>query len=106
YDDDGNPVEIMLLDHQVNRIASLATDLNYFLLLNLTGEVRRPKLETILQTDIDTFNENMKRSGEKLMFSFELFRQEFRNKQPMALIFALIVSALLVIQNEDVPDAS
>ncbi|KAK7069458.1 hypothetical protein SK128_016121, partial [Halocaridina rubra] len=106
YDDDGNPVEIMLLDHQVNRIASLATDLNYFLFLNLTGEVRGPNLETFLQTYYDTFKEIVERSGEELTFSLEEFRQEFRNKHCMALVFALFLSPLLVTQTEDFPDAS
>ncbi|KAK7060068.1 hypothetical protein SK128_023583 [Halocaridina rubra] len=105
YNDEGEPIEIMLLDHQANRVASMATDLNYFLFLNLTGDVRKPNLDTLLRTYFNTFKQVVEGSGEILTFSFEEFRQEFVDKHRFGLIYALFVAPILIQHVDDFPDA-
>merc|ERR1719370_513215 len=48
YNEAGLPVEVMLLDIQVNKMASLATDLNHFMFASLTGPVRKPNIDRLL----------------------------------------------------------
>ncbi|CAL4144096.1 unnamed protein product, partial [Meganyctiphanes norvegica] len=55
YNDTGSPVEMMLLDLQVNRWASLATDLNHFMFVSIEGTVRKPNVDQLLTEYYDTF---------------------------------------------------
>ncbi|ROT72733.1 hypothetical protein C7M84_008848 [Penaeus vannamei] len=56
YDEDGVPVEVMLVDLQLCRRESFAVDLNYFLYTSLTGDVRKPNLDALLETYRGHFN--------------------------------------------------
>ncbi|XP_063597701.1 uncharacterized protein LOC134774272 [Penaeus indicus] len=78
--EDNVPVEVMLLDFQLCRQASLATDLNFLLHTSLEGHVRKTKLETFLDIYFSTFF-GVTEAGKTVMpFSREELRQEYRNR--------------------------
>ncbi|XP_068227459.1 uncharacterized protein [Palaemon carinicauda] len=82
YDDFGKPSEVMFLDLQGCRKASLAIDLQHFINLNVEAPVRRSSLPSLLATYHTEF-ENVMKAGEsvggpgRVPFSLEDLRQEY-----------------------------
>ena len=104
YDSDGQPLQVMLLDLQVCRKASLATDLNYFLYTSLSDKVRRPNMEHFLHTYYNYFKEVMEAGGKGIPFSEEELVAEFRAKNKFGAIFGMVLLPMLIVEDEGVPD--
>ncbi|XP_068229157.1 uncharacterized protein [Palaemon carinicauda] len=106
YDEEGCPVEVMLLDLQLNREASPATDLNYFLYTSVNGDVRRPNLDRFLSLYHSTYEEVLEAGGMQMYFTKEEITEEFRSKSVYGILFALVIIPLLLLEPEEVPEMS
>ncbi|KAK3873165.1 hypothetical protein Pcinc_021802 [Petrolisthes cinctipes] len=104
YNDDGEPVEVMLLDLQINRLSSPATDLIYLMYTSLNGEVRIPNLNTFLDTYYDTFNTVMEAAGMDMIFTRSELLKEFRSMNVLGAIYAMAVVPFVLCEPEDTPD--
>ncbi|CAL4126184.1 unnamed protein product [Meganyctiphanes norvegica] len=104
YDEEGLPVEVMLLDLQVNRMVSLATDLNHFIFASIEGPVRKPNIGQLLNDYYASFSSVIEGYGENLPFTKEELVQEFRNKNAYGLIMGNIYVPTVIMETEDVPD--
>ncbi|KAK7081638.1 hypothetical protein SK128_004889 [Halocaridina rubra] len=104
YNDLGEPEEVMLLDLQINRFASLATDINYLLFLNLEGEVRKTNLNSFLETYFTSFDDIATKSGRKTPFTFQELKREFHSKHKFALAVFMSACQLFVSQDHEMPD--
>lgn len=105
YDDSGVPVEAMLLDLQVTRYASLATDLTYLLLTSLAGSVMSSSEQDFLRAYYASFSAVTEAAGHPVPFSSRDLQEEFRNKLPLGLLFGLIVNPYIVMSSSDMPEA-
>ncbi|XP_063597723.1 uncharacterized protein LOC134774290 [Penaeus indicus] len=89
YTDEGVPVEVMLLDLQLVRHASLATDLNYLLHASLKGQTRRDNLSSFLAAYYQRFSQVLAAGGCAVPFSLQDLTQEYRNHLTYGLIIGL-----------------
>nr|XP_027220338.1 uncharacterized protein LOC113812623 [Penaeus vannamei] len=90
YDDEGVPVEVMLLDLQLVRVASLATDLNYLLHTSLKGHTRRDNLTSFLSAYYERLSQVLEAGGAAVPFSRQDLTQEYRNHLAYGLIMILL----------------
>lgn len=97
YTDKGVPVEVMLLDLQIVRLASLATDLNYVLHTSLEGHTRRENLSSFLAIYYERFTQVLSAGCSAVPFSLEDLTQEYRNH----LIYGLIMCLMSVVFSLD-----
>lgn len=104
YDKHGFPVDVRLLDLQVNRRASPATDLNYFMYTSLNGPDRRENLQTFLKTYHDSFSRTLQEAGTPAPFTLEQLRQEYHRKNLFGFIMAMMVVPILVSEAGEVMD--
>ncbi|ROT72732.1 Juvenile hormone-inducible protein [Penaeus vannamei] len=103
YDEDGVPVEVMLIDLQMCRREPFAVDLNYLLYTSLTGDVRKPNLDALLETYRGHFNGVMETEGEGRLLEGEVL-QEFRRLNILGAIFNMMIICPILMEPEDVPD--
>lgn len=103
YDEDGVPVEVMLIDLQMCRREPFAVDLNYLLYTSLTGDVRKPNLDALLETYRGHFNGVMETEGEGRLLEGEVL-QEFRRLNILGAIFNMMIICPMLMEPEDVPD--
>ncbi|XP_045586388.1 uncharacterized protein [Procambarus clarkii] len=103
YNENGDPVEVMLLDLQLSRVASPATDLNYFLYIGLHGNDRKTNWRDLLSSYYDTFRGVMEAGGRDMPFTLEELHQEYRNKMEYGMIFATFFVPILLGEREDAP---
>ncbi|CAL4093817.1 unnamed protein product, partial [Meganyctiphanes norvegica] len=89
-------------DLQINRMASLATDLNHFLFGSIDGFVRKPNIDQLLNDYYTSFSSVIEEYGEPLPFTKEELVQEYRKKNAYGLIVANNV--IPAVTQEDVPD--
>lgn len=104
YDEEGNPVEVMLVDLQISRVASFATDLNYFLMTSITGEVRNANEQLFLKAYSKKLDSLMSSAGKKSPFTFDEILREYRRKHEYGLIFAVMIGFIIVAPREEIPD--
>nr|XP_045586390.1 uncharacterized protein LOC123748243 [Procambarus clarkii] len=104
YSEDGDPVEVMLLDLQVNRVASPATDLNFFLYTSLHGDIRKANWRDFLSSYYDTFQDVMEAGGIDMPFTLEELHQEVRDKMDYGLLFGPMSVTIQLGKAEDSPD--
>lgn len=103
YDEDGVPVEVMLIDLQMCRREPFAVDLNYLLYTSLTGDVRKPNLDALLETYRGHFNGVMETGGEGRLLEGEVL-QELRRLNILGAIFNMMIICPMLMEPEDVPD--
>ncbi|XP_037794500.1 uncharacterized protein LOC119589919 isoform X1 [Penaeus monodon] len=92
YNEGGVPEEVMLVDLQLNHRVSFGNDLNYLLYTSLTGDVRKPNLDALLETYRGHFNAVMEAGGaggEGRLSEAEVL-QEFRSKNIIGAIFGMM----------------
>lgn len=106
YNEDDHPVEIMLLDVQLNNYASPAIDLNYMLYTSTVGDVRQPNLQEFLSTYFSTFCSVLESGNVDPPFTEAEFLQEFKNKNPYGVIHAMVLLPLMITEPEDAIDLS
>ncbi|XP_047480807.1 uncharacterized protein LOC125033385 [Penaeus chinensis] len=103
YNIEGKPVEVMLLDLQLIRKASLAIDLNFFLYTSLDGPTRRSNMTYFLDTYYDCFKAVIESAQRDMPFSREAFKQEFVDKHLYGFLFAIFIIPLSVCRNDQLP---
>ncbi|XP_047487713.1 uncharacterized protein LOC125038297 [Penaeus chinensis] len=101
YNEEGQPVEVMLLDLQVCRVSSLAIDLNYFIFSSIPRR-RRNKLDEYLSLYHSSFMQVMTAAGCDMPFTKEEISQEFKTKHTYGFMFASILIPILVSEAQDV----
>ncbi|XP_068230150.1 uncharacterized protein [Palaemon carinicauda] len=104
YNDKGHPAEVVLLDLQLTRIASLATDLNYLTFTSLEGLDRRKNINSYLKTYYMTFQEILEAGGLKMPFTYEELLEEYKAKHVFGIMSALEIVPLVVGEASEVPD--
>lgn len=80
----------MLLDLQLVRVASLATDLNYLLHTSLKGHTRRDNLTSFLSAYYERLSQVLQAGGAAVPFSRQDLTQEYRNHLAYGLIMILL----------------
>ncbi|XP_042872424.1 uncharacterized protein LOC122253424 [Penaeus japonicus] len=105
YDASGAPVDVVLLDLQATRVASLGTDLSYLLLTSLEGSLMSSSEQDFLMAYYKSFSDVTKAAGQLVPFSFEDLRKEFRSKHPYGFVFSLIIIPFIVMNSSDIPEA-
>ncbi|XP_037794503.1 uncharacterized protein LOC119589919 isoform X5 [Penaeus monodon] len=108
YSDDASPAEVMLLDLQACRRVSFANDLNFLLYTSLTGDVRKPNLDALLETYRGRFNAVMEAGGaegEGRLSEAEVL-QEFRSKNVIGAIFTMMIICVILLEPQDVEELS
>ncbi|XP_050696562.1 uncharacterized protein LOC126985540 [Eriocheir sinensis] len=106
YNEDDRPVEVMLLDVQLNNYSSPAIDLNYMLYTSTIGEVRQPNLQDFLSTYYSTFCSVLEAGNVDRPFTQAEFLQEFRDKNLYGVIYAMVLLPFMIVEPEDVIDLS
>ncbi|KAF2358970.1 Protein of unknown function DUF227 [Trinorchestia longiramus] len=96
--------DVCLIDLQINRRASLALDLNYFLITSLNGETRKKGLESYLTAYYNSFKEVFDAAQKPMKFTREELYTEYRNKNLFGILMGLMVLPIVVMQSTDVPD--
>ncbi|XP_066990856.1 uncharacterized protein [Macrobrachium rosenbergii] len=104
YDDEGHPVDLMLVDLQICREVSLACDLNYFLYTSVTGDVRRPNIDHFMSVYHSAYKEVLEGGGLPMYFNQKELLEEFRDKNKTGLAFALSLIPALLMEPDDVPE--
>lgn len=104
YNDDGEPVEVMLVDVQVTRFSSPTTDLNYMLYTSVSGDVRRLHLDTFLDVYHNTFTTIMESNGMDMIFTRSEILQDFRDKNVLGLLFAVALVPFMLSEPEETLD--
>nr|XP_045586386.1 uncharacterized protein LOC123748238 isoform X3 [Procambarus clarkii] len=104
YSEEGEPVEVMLLDLQLNRVASPATDLNYLLYTSLHGNDRKANWRDFLSSYYDTFRGVMEAGGRDMPFTLEELHQEYRDRMEYGLLFASMSVSVMLRESSDIPD--
>jgi len=88
---DGNtPVEVCLLDLQINRHSSVATDLRYFLCTSFDGDFRRDNNADFLSEYYNEFQNCMTAANAKVPFSLAELTSEYRAKATFGLLMGLM----------------
>ncbi|XP_068230087.1 uncharacterized protein [Palaemon carinicauda] len=106
YNEEGHPIEVMLVDLQMCREASLATELNYFLFTSLTGDTRKPHFDYFMSVYHSSYKEVLEGGNLPMYFTQEELVQEFRDKNKYGFLSAIEVIPSLLIEPEDVPEMS
>ncbi|XP_037775107.1 uncharacterized protein LOC119572204 isoform X1 [Penaeus monodon] len=103
YNAEGKPVEVMLLDLQLIRQASLAIDLNFFLYTSLDGHTRRSNITSFLDTYYECFKSVIESAQRDMPFTQEAFKQEFVDKHLYGFLFAIFIIPLSVCRSDQLP---
>ncbi|XP_045586392.1 uncharacterized protein [Procambarus clarkii] len=104
YNDEDEPVEVMLVDLQLNRVASAATDLNYLLYTSLHGNDRKANWRDFLSSYYDTFQGVMEAGGRDMPFTLEELHQEYKNKMEYGILFSTMTVSIIISESKDIPD--
>lgn len=104
YNEEGVPVDIMLVDLQLSRHASAATDLNYFMFTSFNGDVRQANEQDFLTTYYDTFRSVIEAGHAPVPFTHEELLREHRNKYEFGLLFATMAITAVISEAKDIPD--
>ncbi|XP_050727369.1 uncharacterized protein LOC127004088 isoform X2 [Eriocheir sinensis] len=102
YNEMGVPVEVMLVDLQGMRRASVAADLSYFLYSSFTGDVRRDNLDAFLDTYFDSFCGVLQAAQMTLPFSREELSHEFMSKLTFGCVSGMILAPIVLSEDQDV----
>lgn len=104
YDEAGSPVEVMLLDLQGMRKASVAADLSYFLYSSFTGDVRKNNLKAFMATYYDSFSSVLRAAQLPIPFSLEELLQEFRERMTFGCVSGMVLAPIVLSEEQDVHD--
>lgn len=98
YNEDGTVNDVCLLDLQINRYASLALDLNYFLIMSLDGKVRRANITVFLKAYYDSFESVYNASGRQMQFTYDELLEEYNNKYDFGYLMGLMTLPILLLR--------
>ncbi|KAF2358973.1 Protein of unknown function DUF227 [Trinorchestia longiramus] len=102
--EDGQVVDVCLLDLQICRHASLALDLNYFFFTSLNGDTRKKGLKSYLAAYYNAFKEVYDAAKKPMQFTLDELHKEYINKLKFGLFMSLMVTPIVVMQAVDAPD--
>nr|XP_027220332.1 uncharacterized protein LOC113812621 isoform X1 [Penaeus vannamei]XP_027220333.1 uncharacterized protein LOC113812621 isoform X2 [Penaeus vannamei]XP_027220334.1 uncharacterized protein LOC113812621 isoform X3 [Penaeus vannamei] len=100
YNEEETPIEVMLLDLQLCRQASPATDLNYLFHSSLEGFVRKTNLESFLDIYYSSFLSVAEAGKTAIPFSREELRQEYKNNLEYGLLLAMLVTVIVICEGD------
>ncbi|XP_066937091.1 uncharacterized protein [Macrobrachium rosenbergii] len=106
YDEEGHPVEVMLVDLQACREASIGCDLNYFLYTSVTGDVRKPNLDHFMSLYYSAYKRVLEGGNMPMHFTEEEIAEEFRSKNTFGLLFAVMIIPAILTEPEETPEFS
>ncbi|XP_045114676.1 uncharacterized protein LOC123506551 isoform X2 [Portunus trituberculatus] len=104
YDEAGKPIDVRLIDLQICRKATPATDLNYFMYTSLNGPERKENLQSFLEIYYDTFLQVLSRAGKTMPFSLEELKKEYHRMNLFGFLMALMIVPLVVAEASEVMD--
>ncbi|KAK3931839.1 4-hydroxytryptamine kinase [Frankliniella fusca] len=97
-----NPKDVRLIDLQLVRFSSPALDLQYFIVTSCKQEVREERLDELLQTYCDHFNEYTSALGlEDARWTLGKLRDEFLSKSLFGFAAVYTVMCAVVADPED-----
>ncbi|KAK3869989.1 hypothetical protein Pcinc_024733 [Petrolisthes cinctipes] len=105
YNNDGHPVEVMLIDHQATRVASPITDLINFLYISVKGHIRRPNVDNFLWDYYTIFSSVVQAGKVAMPFTWSELKQEFRNRMIFGLLWCLMFAPFFLGKGINVPNA-
>ncbi|XP_050697030.1 uncharacterized protein LOC126985758 isoform X1 [Eriocheir sinensis] len=101
YNDEGHPVDVMLLDMQLVRYGPPATDLSYFLYTATTGDVRRPNLQAFLECYHGALTGIMEAAGQEAPFELTQFIKDFKEKILFGAIYGMLSAPIAISNSAD-----
>ncbi|XP_047487062.1 uncharacterized protein LOC125037864 [Penaeus chinensis] len=104
YDAKENPVEVLFLDFQLCRQASLAVDLNYFLFSNFDRKDRKEKMGQYLSLYHSSFAKVLASASLTMPYTIEEITKEFKRKNIYQIICGSILIPLLVSETQELID--
>lgn len=104
YDDQGNPIEAMLVDLQLLRSASLAADIQLLFCISLTGHERKSNLDYYLDVYYGSFKTVMDSGGLAMPFTRGELADEYESKHLYGLFWAMAFLPAILSESEDIPD--
>ncbi|XP_042892720.1 uncharacterized protein LOC122266864 [Penaeus japonicus] len=105
YNDEEVPEEVMLIDLQVVRHASLATDLNYLFHTSVQGQILKDNLTSLLSHYHTCFGQVLKAGGCTPPFSLPDLMQEYRNHLPYGLLMCLLAVVFGLSEGVELSDS-
>ncbi|XP_050701225.1 uncharacterized protein LOC126987844 [Eriocheir sinensis] len=90
YDASGSPIEVVFLDLQGCRVASVALDLQHFLNLNVKGEIRRPNLDQLLASYYDSLRSTVTAGKTAVPFALDQLKEEYIDKGFYGALYGLL----------------
>ncbi|XP_076066642.1 putative oxidoreductase dhs-27 [Oratosquilla oratoria] len=94
-DNNGVPVETMLVDFQFLRRSSPTTDLSHFFFTSLTGQVRRKNIDSFLQTYYDTLQDVVRAGGLQLDFTLEDLSKDYERRCLYGITVSLFMTSMI-----------
>ncbi|XP_068230267.1 uncharacterized protein [Palaemon carinicauda] len=104
YDDQGYPVEVMLVDLQCLRFASLAIDLKMLFYHSLTGHERTSNIDYYLDIYYASFKNVMDSGKLDMPFTREELAVEYKSKHLYGCFWAMSWLPTLLSESDDIPD--
>jgi Ecdysteroid kinase-like family len=101
-----NCVEVKLLDYQMMRYASPATDIWYFLLVCTTKEFRDRHFDDLIRVYYDKLSEAVKSLGSDpdKVFPREVLEAHIKRFAKFGMLMAILLLPLFTAQSADAPD--
>ena len=104
YDENGNPVDIRLVDNQINRVASPGLDLSYLLYSSVNGPLRRKFLDIFLSTYQTSYSNVLAGLGELPGYSFSQLKEEYVKKLGFGMTIGLAFGSTNLAEGDEVFD--
>ncbi|XP_068229655.1 uncharacterized protein [Palaemon carinicauda] len=100
------PIEVMLVDLEACRYATLASDLNYLLYSSVEHQVRKEHLDDFIGTYFSAYKDVVEAGGLEMSFTEEELMEEFRDKNILGAIFAMMIVPIVLFEVGDLPRVS
>jgi len=99
--EDAKPVEVCLVDFQMHRYSSVATDLQYFFYTSFNGDLRKSEFENFFTFYYTELEKCVKLSGLRMNFSKDELHGEYEAKGMFGLTVALIAIPIIMTEPSD-----
>ncbi|XP_045114527.1 uncharacterized protein LOC123506479 isoform X2 [Portunus trituberculatus] len=106
YSETGHPEDVMLLDLQLSGLSVPTADITYLLHTSMTGDVRKPNIETLLGSYYTTFKDVMEAGGKTASFTQAQLLRDFKDRNLAGSLFAIIFVPVLLFETEGEVESS
>ncbi|XP_076066181.1 uncharacterized protein LOC143039817 [Oratosquilla oratoria] len=96
YDENGSPVEVMLVDLQILRYASPTLDINYLLFTSLQGKYRREYVDMYLREYYSVIEEVLHAGGCEVPFTSEELRRDYESNNVFGFLSAACILPIIM----------